>query len=82
VDIVHFKHIAEHCRTGERIALCLSRNTGHRAFPRPRNTRQPIEQMQPRSCPDVSGHGALQMGGEARDKGLGCYDGSTRGETG
>jgi hypothetical protein len=82
VDIVHFKHIAEHCRTGERIALCLSRNTGHRAFPRPRNTRQPIQQVQPRSCPDMFGHGALQMAGKARDKGVGRHDATARGEMG
>jgi hypothetical protein len=50
--------------------------------PCPRHTGQPIEQMQPRSCPDIFGHGALQMMGKARDKGLFGHAGTTGGETG
>ena len=79
MNVIHLEHIADKRE--------LSLDTTNwdlldRTPPRPRHAGKPVQQMQPCPCPDIFGHGALQMAGKLRDKGFGCHAVAARGETG
>ena len=83
MDVIHFHSVAEERCLRPSVSSCqLSDGTAHRTPPRPRHAGQPVEEMQPCFCPDIFGHGALQMAGKLRDKGFGCHAVAARGETG
>jgi hypothetical protein len=61
VDVVHLKHIAEQRRPGQHVRLGAPPDLRHLALTRARDTAEPIEQMQPSSCPDILRHISRQM---------------------
>jgi hypothetical protein len=61
VDVVHFEHIAEQSCASEAIRLGTARDLGHVGAAGAGHASQPVEQMQPRLCPDNIVDRALQM---------------------